>query len=753
MNNDIPEARSLLTVRTKLRPIKKLYVIAPGSADQFAEAISLATGDMDGYRSLIFEKKDSYSKVICELVRRFGPDIVVNLTEERCESLEKTFSVPTYHARSAKSNLRSLTASPGFVDRVGLETPNLSPEKLPELLFLTRAKHVELGGGWVLPVQYGLLDDFDKDVHLPMIHRGRRVSAISDLPSALGHLGERDVSLHFLLDGFSFSSHTSGSVYLEDYNPQRFFEQGTWVIVGEPDNIEAATYAWNTRAMYPHAKILFVGCNHVEQLRERLGSVAGIGLLCSNEEHRKRAGELLGNPHEVDCSSYYFSGPCDDWTSYSHFENVPVVGGTFRIGHPEEKTFSDWGFSAGLVMEVRGCRDFILPPCARLGRLFVNLPNDTMFDNYFAKVGSDGLAIYAGVGSPGEPNPIIEEIRLPHDEEVFDEIFLARELRLKRTRGTAVTRQLMTLFGGPRALDILADVYAFELLVRMVPKRISRIVAAIQKKLPEGITQDQLNRAIEEAVGESVMSTTVTANLDEMAEIAGIPKDMRSSFFDAVGLLNRSGVLLRGRSIRCPHCESDLWYRLEDLSGALPCTGCQRMVYLPVHDAGVAATDSYRLNELVSNAVDQGVLPVLLVIRVMQMQRFVGNRWQVDVEVFEKGSDDRLAELDVLVTLGDRLGLVEAKADRGFDLEQADRMIQVSNRLKADFLCFATLRPKGSSEVSELSKWLDAKKLSVPAFILPKDALFANKLDLGKFFEVNWQTGKFPRGPIVVSPT
>jgi hypothetical protein len=135
--------------------------------------------------------------------------------------------------------------------------------------------------------------------------------------------------------------------------------------------------------------------------------------------------------------------------------------------------------------------------------------------------------------------------------------------------------------------------------------------------------------------------------------------------------------------------------------------------------------------------VDQGVLPVLLTLVFLSRQRFFNKTYLYDCEVRSAGDAPLLAELDVMFTLGRYFGVGEVKADRGFDLLQVDRLLEVASRVRADILLFSTQRPRESEEVKTLVEHLATRSLSIPAFVIPGEVLFCDELiDITKYFEL-----------------
>lgn len=145
--------------------------------------------------------------------------------------------------------------------------------------------------------------------------------------------------------------------------------------------------------------------------------------------------------------------------------------------------------------------------------------------------------------------------------------------------------------------------------------------------------------------------------------------------------------------------------------------------------------DSFKLNELMCNAVDQGILPLLLTTNFLFKQRFCGKRFLFNNNVFDENSKKQLAEVDIIFTIGKLIGIAEVKADRGFeDHNQIDKLLDISKRINANLILFSTIKSKCSEEVQDLVNYLKTKEIDTSIFILTKEALFGREtINLGDY--------------------
>jgi hypothetical protein len=210
-------------------------------------------------------------------------------------------------------------------------------------------------------------------------------------------------------------------------------------------------------------------------------------------------------------------------------------------------------------------------------------------------------------------------------------------------------------------------------------------------------------------------------------------------------------VLLRGKSFRCPQCEGELWFAFENIGTENKCYRCDHVVTIPTYRNNRALTDSFRVNELVASAVDQGVLPVLLTLHFLNSQKFIAPKYLYNCEFEVDGKPQLKGEADLIFTLGRKVGLAEVKADRGFDLTQVNKLVELGTQVDVDVLVFSTLKPRASDEVQSLYAHLARQQLPCLALILSEEVLFpkGESASITKLFEVR-PDNTLLKGPLVV---
>ncbi len=331
-------------------------------------------------------------------------------------------------------------------------------------------------------------------------------------------------------------------------------------------------------------------------------------------------------------------------------------------------------------------------------------------------------------------DPLIYDVSLPNDKLVLKTLFEEHKLRLIETNGSQIVEQIINLINGSENLKILNEERIFRLLVDLAPKRIRRIVRDILKKIGKAIPEGHLESLISENISPI---TTINSNVYISTKdlLARFPENYREKYGHLLQELYKNRILLRGKSFKCPHCNSTLWYSLSALNDDLKCYCCGNNIILPFLIGSTALEDSFKLNELVCNAVDQGILPVLLTANYLFRQKFCGKRFLFNYKIFDENMEGQLSEVDIIFTIGKLIGIAEVKADRGFDdYNQIDRLLDISARIDANFVLFSTLKSKNSDEVQDLLNYLKNKEIDTSVFILTKEVLFEKELvDLGDY--------------------
>lgn len=732
----------LVTISTRVRPIKKLFIIEPDDILKLIKIIELISSEINGYSNLILvNDKDLRNENTLNFINWHDPDIIVNCSNCSDDLIEEAFKIKIIDY--------------SYINQIS--TPLMMFDNLPDFVkllwkgegFVHANFNSEINENDLLKiVNFGLIKEDLRQNLKNTIFKNieiKDIESVDNEKNFINILKDQKENFLFISESLSLTS-IGDSVWSENHNPNDYFKDPT-IVIGNYNDLKSIAYFWNMRATYPLSGIMWLPYELFSIYQNHLCEYKKICLF-GNEEIRN---QIINKNHcfiQIDSSKYYFKGLIDEWRAFEHHQNISIIENKAMITHPENKFFSSNGFNLSFILEIRGFDEVLLPKSNSLGNLFIN-PNFKLLPYDFARISQKGLAIFSNNFEPFISSPLIEEIDLPDERKIFEAFFLEHDFNLRETKGVRIVEQLINLLGGYKQLEIIANITVFELLIKLTPKRIERIVKLVTSKLNNNISEDEIREQIINNIG---MITTISSNiivdLLKMNSLLGIKKDKRD-FYDYVQRLYNRKILLRGKSFDCPSCHSRLWFPLESIEQENRCYCCNQVVNIPVYQGNEISSDSFRLNELMVNAVDQGVLPLLLVINYLSKQSFKVKRFLSNYEIINKSNGKLVAEIDLIFTLSRRIGLGEIKADRGFESSQIDRLIQVAKILSVDMLLFATLKDKTSTEVVDLVNYLKDASLNIPAFIICKDLLFDKSPKMiDKYFEAH--LNRFPKGPILL---
>jgi hypothetical protein len=208
-------------------------------------------------------------------------------------------------------------------------------------------------------------------------------------------------------------------------------------------------------------------------------------------------------------------------------------------------------------------------------------------------------------------------------------------------------------------LDVLASDEALAVLQALSPlsaKKFAQHIAARAGKAADRYVETLVDVLRKEPLWMELQART----LGELLSITSLKKPQ---LLPALGRLTDAGLVLRGRALRCPHCNYPDWIPLRELDERLRCNACNAGYPLPATDPGGTreAEAAYRLDGLMARCVDQDLLPVLLALR---FARRLGRAAPV-VQAWpglELTNNRRTRETDLLVSTGVKVTIFECKA-------------------------------------------------------------------------------------------
>jgi len=735
------------TIRTKVRPIKKLFIVEEDDVDAFFQVVGFVTGEVMGLSNLILLNDEGLaSDNVLGFVDRHRPDVLLNLSSADTEKLRGVFKLPALSCSVGDGNFQCLSTRLCLVDNLPRFLKVGDPEGAPEVFSCFGE---EAGPDWAaLSLNFGMVGPDLEEELKESVWEHVRIRPIQSVEQMLDLTKTRGGNLlHMSLDLAALREESS--VWHLNHNPHEYFRGKPTLVIGDRQRLRSMSYFWNTRATHPYNTTVWLPAEAVERHQHQLGGFQHCCLFTDDEGIARLVSEMgIG---AIDHSVYWFQSHTTGWSMFQSTQVVSVVDGRLRISHPADKLLSTSGWNVGFALDVVGIPEFWTPRTPDLGEQFVELPDRQLFPRYFAKVDQGTLSRYGEQIAFLEDRPVVEEIRLPGTEAVLSCVFAGHGLELRATPATKVANQTIELLGGHDGIGLLADERVLQLLVKLTPPRRRRLAESLASAVGS-----ESEAGIREVIARCLPSLETRGSqpawdVQGMTSLVGGTKEQQAELFATIQDLYGKRVLLRGKSFPCPHCGSDLWYPLASLQEENRCDGCNKPVGLPIFSQQGVLGDHFRLNQLVANAVDQGVLPVLLTIHLLDRQPFAMRRFVANHEVYETGGENRLAEVDLVFALSDKLGLAEVKADSGFDLKQTNRLIDLARRVECGLLVFATLKAAGSAEVAALVDHLRGHDLRIPAFIVTSEALFAGAPPhIDRHFRVILNENRFPCGPILV---
>jgi hypothetical protein len=257
-------------------------------------------------------------------------------------------------------------------------------------------------------------------------------------------------------------------------------------------------------------------------------------------------------------------------------------------------------------------------------------------------------------------------------------------LRAELSPAGRIAQALLGRLPGPQELDPLAHPIATRVLGEMIaPSRLKlaqRVRQELERTRVASVNEELLVTLLRQ---EGLFLEVQTRTLEQLASATSVST---RDVLGAVAGLCEAGYLQRGRSLRCPRCETPDFWRLRELDEQLICRACRQEFALPTAEGTREARTGYRLDGLVARALDQDLLGALLVLRLL-LERSAQAKsvaWWPGLELFELSSTSAVAEIDLLFAADGVLTVCEVKADAaGMDATAVTRFVELADRIGA----------------------------------------------------------------------
>jgi hypothetical protein len=692
----------LAYVKTTLRPIKKVFIIEKGDTENFKKIIENCSGEIGGLFNLILISDWFRDSNLCNELRKFivshDPDIIVNFSSIENDLLQHKFKIKTI---SDKATLKYLTtplhmfnhspihnfAQTGQIKFVDASNPKMNQFKV---------------------INYGIanIKDLKKELSSTIFGKKRFVS-INEIDSK--------EFLNDLLQNFRFSllklsiKESQSSEAIVNSRIKDLLETTPIIILGIDDDVESQAYFWSLRATRPDAKVVWLNKDDLLMFLEKDPQIfAGNYKIMASEKNLKEIenNETLKGRELIRNWVFDHFGKLNSWQSFSQTSTLPIIENQMHIEHQRHFSFSNQGINVHCAMDIANVEFFTLPKGESIGELCYDLPDKVPFKQYFSRVSSNGLSVYFDQFEPTSQDSLFLELKIPSTKLIFEKYFDSLGFDLKPTASENTFNRLIELVGGPSEIKSIRSEFTYELLLKMTPLRSKKIAKEIAKELKNERITDQVEEIITKILKSPVISSPIIKTVEQIESSLNLKDHEKEIFPKILESLVHKKFIQRGKYFECPNCQNDLWYQLDQIEKEIKCYSCSTNINLPVFVESRELKDSYKLNEMVANAVDQGIVPILFFLGYFHDLDIQIYNYLANVEIYEKGSNALKIEIDFVLNCLGRIGLFELKAKRGFDKNQIDKLINFSKLIEADFIGLVSFLPGNDPRVLEAKEWL-----------------------------------------------
>lgn len=736
-------------IQTKVRPIKKLFILDELDIESFIRVLREISDEIDSAHNLILiNHADLFSKVNKEFVKRHDPDIILNLSEIGNEILSNNFESftvkpvnDTFKIGRFGADLFSFTTLPLLVEKFN--------EGLHEKVWA--ADIIENSPlSLMKSVNFGLVESKEK-LNLGLtIFKNVEIVPILSKDDIAENILKNENKFISLTNSLGSGSGNGTSIWEVNYNHENLFEGNhPYLFISPSTALSSIVYFWNTRATYCFSALAWIP---VELWNEYSFIVdSETTLVCFDDQTHELLKAEFPKNKIIRPTRPFFKGRNDRWSCFEQNQNVNIQDNKLFVQHPANKCFSDIGLGSACILEIRGLDEFIYPVRECLGDLYKpDSHYKDMFPERFSRISCRGFSKYELHFEPLHTAGLTTVIKLPSFMEVVSHLFKEKGFEVRKTTKSSIVEQLLGLLGGAKGTGMICSENIFTLLVSLTPKhRTEKVIERLLGNSCSGSDKEEILSIVGKAKETGAVSfPTITMSLEQLLGKANIKSQQKAQFFEAIQNLYDRRLLLRGKNFNCPHCESNVWLSLDDLKRINFCYECGNEINLPVSINQKPEADYYKLNQLVTRAVDQGQLSTILLLNYFASQQYRVFNFMANYEVFDESV--LITDIDLIVRMGNKIGICECKTSSGFDQKQIDGMIDMCSKFKFNFGVLSCLLRKNEAEVVEAINYIRTKAIDIPIFIFTQEELFATShIQFSKFFELT-RKDEFITGPVLV---
>lgn len=295
-------------------------------------------------------------------------------------------------------------------------------------------------------------------------------------------------------------------------------------------------------------------------------------------------------------------------------------------------------------------------------------------DHAFAAGDRSGVVITTDATS----RPMRLTLNLPSQEQQLEDYLASKGLSGRLSDKGRMLIALLRRLDGRAALETLARPIALAIIAVLTPRAAAQLARSVTHHLSPGrVDEQELARLLARA---DIAGVGASANAHELGSALGVP---RNEILTTLDDLVSKGWVQQGKRARCPHCDTETFWTLDDLADLLLCAGCRQGFRLPVRVGYSENPGAYRLDPLMSRVMQQGGAAVLLTVRRLLADHdhsLPYGLWP-GIEFVDHRSDAKF-EVDVLFTSRARVVAGECKSRAELlAATEASRHISISTRL------------------------------------------------------------------------
>ncbi|NQY24923.1 MAG: hypothetical protein HRT41_12900 [Campylobacteraceae bacterium] len=725
------------TITTKVRPIRKLFIIDSHDIGTFEKVISKISTDIEFiFNIFLINDENIFSDINKEFVKRHNIDIVLNLSVLENKIIEDNFLIESITPNDDTTKIERFVTYFYSISNLPSAFSKYNDTTKDKILYSNKYER----GNYISAmssINFGLLNEEPKKLSSNSVFENIKFISCETIQTIKENIFDKESHysrIHNIVN--PFSTGYGSSIYEIDYSHPEHFKKDIYIFVSSLNDLEGIIYFWNMRASNPSKEFFWFPEESIKDMNSVLTDEMIFIVTNENLENKIKNCSLKNKILVLD--KLYFYSTATSWNLYEHTQTLNIQNrGDFSISHPIEKSFSTFGIGGACIIEISGLKNFFYPTHSKIGELFKVGKENSSFPERFTHLNNKKLSKYYLDFNPFEMQDLYVQIKLPIFKEVVEFLFDYKNLKLKSTKKTFILEQLINSIGGLYEVNQLCDERVFKLIEIMTPTvQTKKMITSLNASLDH----DKAN----ETIGNELNMSNIQFK-PIISEYSNIKSEIKDE--NIIQTLYNKKFLLRGKSFNCSHCSSYIWLPFENINRVNYCDTCNNEVQIPVNKDG---NDKYRINQLLINAYHQGQLSTLFLLNFFTENTFFTLDFLSNQEIFKQGNKKAHTDLDLIIKIGNRIGFAECKSTSTFSKRQIDDLLDIGRSIKCDFYMLSCLKNKDDIEILETIKYIETKNINKPVFIFTKEVLFKPKsVNFYKYFEV--EANKFKQGPVLLA--